>query len=171
MGKQTPYSKTVPPAEREALYRKKMKAAELRRAGWTWDDIATEVGYGAKQSAHAAVRSLLKEHQSLAYDEIALYRQESLDRLTDLLRVAMKGALAGDEKMMREARLLISQMGDLTGEKAPVQVQIGESDVDRLLRDALEEFRRRTAGTDREAPAGAVAAGRDDQGRPGGDQA
>src|SRR3954471_19585776 len=153
MGKQTPYSKTVPPAEREALYRKKMKAAELRRAGWTWDDIATEVGYGAKQSAHAAVRSLLKEHQSLAYDEIALYRQESLDRLTDLLRVAMMGALAGDEKMMRESRLIISQIGDLTGEKAPLQVQIGESDVDRLLREALDEFRRRTAQLDRKAGA------------------
>jgi hypothetical protein len=164
MGRQTPESVRIPSAKREEIYRKRMKAAELRRHGWTWADIAHEVGYSGKSSAFGAVRELLKEHQSLAYDEIALYRQESLDRLSDLLRVAMKGALSGDEKMMREARLIISQIGDLTGEKAPVQVQIGESDVDRLLRDALEEFRRRTGADDREAPAGAGATGGDDQG-------
>lgn len=151
MGKQTPYSRTVPPAEREALYRKKMRAAELRRLGWTWADIAAEIGYAHQSGAFMAVKSLLKEHQSLAYDEIALYRQESLDRLTALLKVAMKGALNGDEKMMREARLLISQIGDLTGEKAPVKFEIGESDVDRAIRELEQELNRRAAGTAGEA--------------------
>lgn len=145
VGKQTPYSKTVPAADREALYRKKMKAAELRRMGWRWDDIAAETGYADRAGAFRAVQSLMKEHQSLAYDEIALYRQESLDRLTDLLKAAMPKAIAGDEKMMREARLIINQIGDLTGEKAPVKVEIGESDVDRLLREAEAELGRRTA--------------------------
>jgi hypothetical protein len=153
MGSQTPRDVTHPPARQAETYEKRRRAAELRRAGWTWDAVAEEVGYSSRGSAHAAVKALLQEHQSLAYDEIALYRQESLDRLTDLLKVAMKGALAGDEKMMREARLIISQIGDLTGEKAPLQVQIGESDVDRLLREALDEFRRRTAQLDRKAGA------------------
>lgn len=153
MGSQTPRNVTHPPAKQAETYEKRRRAAELRRAGWTWDAVAEEVGYSGKSAAHTAVKALLQEHQSLAYDEIALYRQESLDRLTDLLRVAMKGALAGDEKMMREARLIISQIGDLTGEKAPLQVQIGESDVDRLLREALDEFRRRTAQLDRKAGA------------------
>lgn len=151
--KQTPASVTRPPAVMEAVYEKKRRAAELRRQGWQWQDIADEVGYAGRGGACDAVKSLLREHQSLAYDEIALYRQESLDRLTDLLKVAMEKAIKGDEKMMREARLIISQIGDLTGEKAPVQVQIGESDVDRLLRDAVAEFNRRSADLDRQAGA------------------
>src|SRR3954464_13432890 len=153
MGSQTPPNVTFPPAKQAETYEKRRRAAELRRAGWTWGAIAGEVGYSDRGSACAAVKALLKEPQSLAYDEIALYRQESLDRLTDLLKVAMMGALAGDEKMMRESRLIISQIGDLTGEKAPLQVQIGESDVDRLLREALDEFERRTAQLDRKAGA------------------
>jgi|tagenome__1003787_1003787.scaffolds.fasta_scaffold19925405_2 hypothetical protein len=153
MGSQTPRDVTFPPAKQAETYEKRRRAAELRRAGWTWGAIAGEVGYSDRGSACAAVKALLKEHQSLAYDEIALYRQESLDRLTDLLKVAMMGALAGDEKMMRESRLIISQIGDLTGEKAPLQVQIGESDVDRLLREALDEFQRRTAQLDRKVGA------------------
>src|SRR4051812_14405075 len=153
MGGQTPRDVTRPPAKQAETYEKRRRAAELRRAGWTWDTIAEDVGYSSRGAVCNAVKALLQEHQSLAYDEIALYRQESLDRLTDLLKVAMKGALAGDEKMMRESRLIISQIGDLTGEKAPLQVQIGESDVDRLLREALDEFRRRTAQLDRKAGA------------------
>jgi hypothetical protein len=153
MGSQTPRNVTHPPARQAETYEKRRRAAELRRAGWTWDAVAEEAGYSGKSAACNAVKALLQEHQSLAYDEIALYRQESLDRLTDLLKVAMGKALDGDEKMMREARLIISQIGDLTGEKAPLQVQIGESDVDRLLREAVDEFRRRTAQLDRKAGA------------------
>jgi hypothetical protein len=155
MGEQTPQRVTNPPAKQIETYEKRRRAAELRRKGWHWDEIAVEVGYSDKASAYNGVKSLLKEHQSLAYDEIATYRQESLDRLTDLLKAAMPRALNGDEKMMREARLIISQMDDLCGTKAPQQVQIGESDVDRLLRDAVEEFRRRTVELDRQAGAGA----------------
>lgn len=154
MGQQTPRDVSFPPAKQAELYARKAKAAELRRKGHTWAEVAEACGWSDKGTAARAVKALLKEHQSLAYEEIALYRQESLDRLTDLLKVAMKGALAGDEKMMREARLIISQIGDLTGEKAPVQVQIGESDVDRLLRDAVEEFNRRAAELDQQAAAG-----------------
>lgn len=155
MGEQTPRHISHPPAKQVETYEKRRLAAELRRKGNTWDEVAKGAGYPDKASAYNGVKALLKEHQSLAYDEIATYRQESLDRLTDLLKVAMKGALAGDEKMMREARLIISQMDDLCGTKAPQQIQIGESDVDRLLRDAVEEFRRRTAELDRQAAAGA----------------
>jgi hypothetical protein len=151
MGKQTPRDVSYPPAEQAEMYARKAKACELRRMGHSWADVAIGAGYASKGAACTAVRALLKEHQSLAYDEIALYRQESLDRLTDLLKVAMDKALKGDEKMMTQARLIISQIGDLTGEKAPMQVQIGGSDVDRLLRDALEEFNRRAGDLDRQA--------------------
>lgn len=166
MGKQTPYSKTVPPEDREELYRKKMRAAELRRMGWRWDDIAVEVGYFNRGSAFNAVKSLMKEHQSLAYDEIALYRQESIDRLTMLLKAAMPKALDGDEKMMTQARLLISQIDDLTGAKAPVKVEIGESDVDRAIRELEAELDRRAAEHPGQAAAVQGAAGGTDRDQP-----
>lgn len=145
MGRQTPDRVINPPAKREQIYRRRMKAAEMRRKGHQWQEIADEVGFASRGAACAAVKELLREHQSLAYEEIALYRQESLDRLTDLLKVAMTKAIGGDEKMMREARLIISQMDDLTGAKAPIKVEIGESDVDRLLREAEAELGRRSA--------------------------
>jgi hypothetical protein len=153
MGSQTPRNVTHPPAKQAETYEKRRRAAELRRLGWTWDAVAEEAGYSGKSAACNAVKALLHEHQSLAYDEIALYRQESIDRYLMLLEAAMPRALNGDEKMMREARLIISAIDDLIGTKAPQQVQIGESDVDRLLREALDEFRRRTAQLDRKAGA------------------
>lgn len=160
---QTPAHISLPAARHAEVYLKKAKAAELRRLGNTWDDVAAGSGYADGASAYSAVKALLKEHQSLAYDEIGLYRQESLDRLTDLLKVAMTGALKGDEKMMREARLLISQIDDLTGAKAPVQFQIGESDVDRTIRELSAELDRRANAAAREA-AGDQAAPRPDSG-------
>lgn len=156
MGKQTPQNVTNPPARHADVYEKRYRAAELRRTtSKTWDEIAAEVGYGTKSAACNAVKALLREHQSLAYEEIALYRQESLDRYADLYAVAWPLAKAGSEKHMAVCLRIISAVGDLTGEKAPVQVQIGESDVDRLLRDALQEFNRRVAELDRQTSAGA----------------
>lgn len=147
----------VPNAKSEAIYRQRAEAARLKRMGNTWEEVAATVGYGSRGQAYNAVKALMKEHQSLAYTEIAMYRQESLDRLEMLLKAAMPGALKGDEKMMREARLIISQIDDLTGAKAPVQVQIGESDVDRALRELSIELDRRSAEVASEA-AGAQAA-------------
>jgi transposase-like protein len=150
MGKQTPYSKTVPPERREELYRNKMRAAELKRHGHTYEDIAGQMGV-PKSTVFSWIRSLMKEHQSLAFDEIALYRQESLDRLTELLKVQMVKALDGDDKATTQCRLLISQIDDLTGAKAPVKVEIGESDVDRAIRELEAELDRRVAGAAGEA--------------------
>jgi hypothetical protein len=150
------------PEKHAEWYAKASRAAELRRAGYQWAEIAIEVGYSGRDTAYTSVKRLLKEHQSLAYEQIGLYRQESLDRLMELLKAVWPNALAGSDKHVTQARLIISQIGDLTGEKAPVQLQIGESDVDRLLRDALDEFGRRTAELDRQA--GAV---QEDQARDG----
>jgi hypothetical protein len=154
------------PARKEEAYRKRMKAAELRRMGKKWEDVAAESGYHDRAGAFNAVKLLLKEHQSLAYDEIALYRQESIDRLTMLLEAALPRALKGDEKMMREARLIISQIDDLTGAKAPVKVEIGESDVDRAIRELEAELNERSAAIAREAAQASGAPGSTDPGQP-----
>lgn len=139
------------PERADGWYEKAAEAAKLKRAGHTWAEVAIATGYASRQSAHDAVRRLMQDHQSLAYHEIALYRQESLDRLSELLKAVWPAAMRADDKMVTQARLIISQIGDLTGEKAPTKVEIGGSDVDRLLRDAVDEFERRAAELDRQA--------------------
>lgn len=152
----------VGPERRAEWYAKASRGAEMRRAGFRWADIAAELGYAGAASACESVRRLLKEEQKHAYHEAALYRQESYDRLTELLKAVWPMALRGSDKHITQARLIISQIGDLTGEKAPVKLQIGESDVDRLLRDALDEFNRRVKELDQQAAGAAADQGSDD---------
>lgn len=141
------------PAFMEQVYEKARQAAELKRAGYTWDEVARLSGYGNKSSAFEAVKRLMVRNRDLAYGEADLYRAESLERLEELFRVQFERALKGDDKATTQCRLIISQIGDLRGEKAPVKLEWAESDVDRLLREAQEEFARRAAELDREAPA------------------
>lgn len=141
------------PAHMEDIYRKRRIAAEAKRNGHTWDEAARQAGYADGPSAYKAVKVLMIEQRDLAYGEADLYRQESLERLEELFRVQFARAMAGDDKATTQCRLIISQIGDLRGEKAPVKLEWAESDVDRLLREAQEEFARRAAELDREASA------------------
>jgi hypothetical protein len=141
------------PEKKEAVYAKRTKALELKRAGYGWAEIAILVGYSNRASAYSAVKNLMIEQRDLAYGEADLYRQESLDRLEVLFRKQFELALRGDDKATTQCRLIISQIGDLRGEKSAIKLEWAESDVDRLLREAQEEFARRAAELDREAPA------------------
>jgi hypothetical protein len=133
------------------VYDRARKAAEMRRDGRPWDEVAAECGYAGKGAAYNAVRARMVEARSLAYGEVELYRAESIERLEALLAAVMPMALKASEKHVESARRLIKQISDLRGEAQPVKVEIGESDVDRLLREATAEFERRAAELDRQA--------------------
>lgn len=137
-------------AKMEEVYARKAEAAKLKRAGHTWDEVAKLAGYSDRSVAFSAVKSLMIRNRELAYGEADLYRAESLERLEELFRVQFERALKGDDKATTQCRLIISQIGDLRGEKAPIKLEWTESDVDRLLREAQEEFARRAAELDRE---------------------
>jgi hypothetical protein len=139
------------PADKELVYRKRSEAAKLKREGHGWEEIAQLVGYADRAGAFNAVKKLMLEQRDLAYGEADLYRAESLDRLESLLKVQMVKAMAGDDKATTQCRLIISQIGDLRGEKSAIKVEWGDSDVDRLLREAQEEFSQRVADLDRQA--------------------
>lgn len=147
------------PARELAKLTQRTKAYELRLKGHTWDEVAEQSGYNSRSAAFQAVKALLKDFQALTYDEISLWREESMARHTMLLHEAMKYALEGDEKMMREARLLLGAIDDLTGARAPVRVEIGESDVDRAIRELEAELDRRSAAAAREAAEDEAASG------------
>lgn len=144
-GKQVPGHITHPHADQVIVHEKRRKAAELRREGKSWDDIAAEVGYADRATAYNAVKQLMIHARDLSYGEAELYRQESLDRLMALYQVAWPLAKTGNEKHMIVCLRIIKQMGDLRGENLPIKVQIGEGDVDRALRELNDELNRRAA--------------------------
>lgn len=142
---QTPVDISHPPADRAESYDRQRRAAEMRRHGHSWEEIAIECGYASRGSAYNRVKSLMIEARDLAYGEADLYRAESLERLMDLYRVAWPLAKAGSDKHMVVCLRIIKQMGDLRGENMPIKVEIGESDIDRSLRELVAELERRAA--------------------------
>lgn len=139
-------------------------AVRMRRQGYQYDEIAAACGYASRSGAHGAVKSAMIAARDELYGEADLYRIESIDRLTELLKAAWPYAVgehvgpdgekvktAPNEKFIAEARRLISQIDDLTGAKAPVKYDFGEGDVDRLLRDAEAEIGRRAIAAEVEA--------------------
>lgn len=112
---------------------KQQKAIEIMREGGKLDDIVAAGLYASRGSAHTAIRQALDRSRREMFGEAELYRAQQLDRLESLLGFVWPKAKSGDEKAVAEARRIISDIGDLTGAKMPVQIEFGEGDIDRLL--------------------------------------
>ena len=90
---------------------KEQKVVSLRREGFTWDQIAKEVGYASPSGASDAY---YRASYRVVQDDIDQLRQLENDRLDYLLNAVWDNALAGDYKaveaclkiMARRARLL-----------------------------------------------------------------
>lgn len=151
----TPRAVTRPAAVMTPVYQRDAEAAQMRRGGATWDEIVDAshtwsfgaVPYASRAVAYNAVKARMVEARELSFGEAELYRQESLERLLELYKAARPLALAGSDKHLNVCARIIKQMGDLRGENLPIQVEIGMSDVDQLLRAAEQELGRRTAAT------------------------
>lgn len=60
-------------AQRQARAERRERAVRLSVAGWTYDQIAAELGYSSKQAAHRDVKAALADalkRQDLAVDEL-----------------------------------------------------------------------------------------------------
>jgi hypothetical protein len=145
-------------------YDRRRRAAELRRAGHTWDEIAAECGFASQGSAYNAVKRLMEEARDLAYGEADLYRAETIQRYEAVIRAAWPFMEAGSDKHMNVILRTCRQISELRGEFAPVQIQIGEGDVDRALRELNDELNRRAAAAQGEAGGSAPAAHPDSRG-------
>lgn len=156
---QTPGHITHPPAKRAEVYEKKRKAAELRRHGTRWEDIAAEVGYADGATAFNAVNRLMQEERRLAYDEVELYRTEQLARYLDLLKVNWPLAEAGSEKHSSIVIRILTRIDKLTGAEAPIKFEMGEGDIDHALRELEAEIGRRSAAAQVQAARGQDAPG------------
>jgi hypothetical protein len=128
---------------------RRREAVKLAREGESWDDIADTLKYASRGAAFTDVERAMKAGLAEMFVETELYRYESLERLRELLKALWPRR--ADEKVAGEIRRIISDMNDLTGAKAPMKFEIGEGDLDRLLRDSEAEIGRRTAAAQVEA--------------------
>ncbi|MDM7490729.1 hypothetical protein QT969_20795 [Rhodococcus sp. CSLK01-03] len=58
------------------------RAVELRRQGYTYEEIRVELRYGSRASAWKAVRAVLGRRESTAVEELRALEDERLDALT-----------------------------------------------------------------------------------------
>jgi hypothetical protein len=123
---------------------------DLRRKGLTIDEIVAELS--AQHSivvSRTTIHDICSRHLKRANEELEAsrdsFRAEIMERYQALLAASWQWALGGSARHIAEARHIIGDMADLMGVKAPIRHEFGESDVDRLLREALDEVERRAA--------------------------
>jgi hypothetical protein len=111
---QTPEEKA---AELEA---KELKVLELRRAGFTFQRIAEEVGYNQASGAQRALERIMTRNVPQAPDE---FRWQELDRL-DRMQVALwPRAMKGDDRAIGTIVRLMERRARLVGIDAPQRIQ------------------------------------------------
>jgi hypothetical protein len=130
--------KGTDPAKAEAIAERDRRALEMRRAGAQYEEIAIAskewpLGFYSRSHVYNRIKQAMERARSEMFAEADLYRAEQLSRYETLLKAAWEPATHGDEKMMREARLLVGAIAELTGANMPIKFELGEGDIDRLL--------------------------------------
>lgn len=91
---------------------KRKKALDLRRAGWSFDDIAVEVGYANRGSAHRAVKQGIAAITRESATELI---ELELSRLDDLLAGLYEQARNGDLFAVDRALKIADQRAKFLG--------------------------------------------------------
>jgi hypothetical protein len=104
----------------DALLAKEMKVLDLRRAGFTFQRIAEEVGYNQASGAQRAYERIMARNIPQAPEE---HRWQELDRL-DRMQVALwPRAMKGDDKAINTIVRLMERRARLVGIDAPTKIQ------------------------------------------------
>lgn len=99
---------------------RRAKAVSLALAGMSFEQIATECGYGSRKVAQNAVRTSLSQVQ---VDNVTELRQHQVAQLDRLLLGVWTNAIKGSPGHVREARKLLDSKARLLGLNAPLQVE------------------------------------------------
>lgn len=129
---------------------KQIQAVELRKAGYTFAEIADALGYEHKSSALRAVRSALNRWGIEAVDELRLLELSRLDTITKKLWPFIMGRRADDGSWARRPDLdamrlylqVSQRRSQLLGLDAPREVRLG------LTADEDSEAEKRVADVD-----------------------
>jgi predicted transcriptional regulator len=81
-------------------------AIELRLVGYTYDEVAEELGYASKSGAYNAVNRTLTARQDAAVDE---YRMETLARLDYMQGQVWSHVHRGDKRAIETSRKIAKQ--------------------------------------------------------------
>lgn len=98
---------------------KHARALQLRAEGWSFVQIAEELGYAGGSGAYAAVKSALAEIREEAVDDI---KTTALEKLNIILRAQMKKAIQGDTKAADCCTRIIQRQANMLGLDAPSKV-------------------------------------------------
>lgn len=99
-------------ASKATAAEKRKMALDLRRAGWSFDDIAKEVGYANKGSAHRAVKQGIADITRESATELV---ELELSRLDDLLAGLYGQARDGDLFAVDRALKIMDQRAKFLG--------------------------------------------------------
>ncbi len=77
------------------------RAVELRTRGWTYEDIAADMGYANRGTVYAIIRQALANQEA---EDVEQYRELEMARLDRLLLSLKPRIDAGEVSAIREAR-------------------------------------------------------------------
>ena len=99
---------------------REQQVVKLRRAGHTWDEIATIVGYAYPSGAHDAyVRASIR----VVADDVKAIRELETERLDNLLNAVWADAMTGDIPAGTQALRIMERRAKLLGLDQPVKIQ------------------------------------------------
>lgn len=146
----------------EDLLAKEAKVLDLRRAGFTFQRIAEEVGYRQASGAQRAYNRIMARNIPQAPEE---HRQQELDRL-DRMQVALwPRAMKGDDKAINTIIRLMERRARLVGIDAPTKIQAevvnydGTRDIDGDIERIVNILRGVDSGEPLEVEGGTSASG------------
>jgi len=129
------------------------EVVNLRRAGWTFDEIADHVGYANRSSAKTAYDAALARWGTEAVEEVRAAEGERLDQLWR--RVAAAIAQLGADADPKELATLINSAVRLSqarrqlfGMDAPKQIELAGKGGGPVETDIGEILRQRVAALD-----------------------
>jgi hypothetical protein len=114
---------------REELAQKRIRAAQLRTAGYTYAEIARTLGYANEGGAWKAVEAVRKTAIRESGRELV---NLELERFDQLQRAATSRALGGDPSAIRAALRVMDQRARMLG--------LYRSPIDERIPDAREAF-------------------------------
>ena len=120
---------------------KERAVVALRRQGYTWDEIAAQVGY---RHASGAAQAYERACARIIADDVLAIRHLENDRLDHMLSAIWEGAVSGDIKAVEAVLKIMTRRAKLLGldVKAPHQIAVSttwepqdvDSEVQRIMR-------------------------------------
>lgn len=120
------------------LVDKEIRVLDLRRAGFTWQRIAEQVGYADHTGAYAAYKRAIKRTMQQPADEL---REQEIDRLDRLQVAVWPAAMKGDTKAILTIIRLMERRAKLLGLDVPIKIEQeittwdGNDTIDRAVRE------------------------------------